>query len=114
MEGRGRSGIRGDAYGQGKKFGWEERLTVQKKHRKHDKMKNIAILLYYCIEILTLSLSLGAFALGAGWYHTCALLTSGDVECWGYNARGELGTGETTDSLRPATVTGLLAGAFSG
>ncbi len=29
-----------------------------------------------------------------GTYHNCALLTSGDVRCWGMNTYGQLGTGD--------------------
>ncbi|KAJ1472094.1 hypothetical protein T484DRAFT_1841695, partial [Baffinella frigidus] len=30
-----------------------------------------------------------------GWYHTCAILDDATVKCWGYNANGELGYGDT-------------------
>ncbi|MFG1500931.1 hypothetical protein ABMA70_12055 [Halobacteriovorax sp. XZX-3] len=30
-----------------------------------------------------------------GTYHNCALLTTGDVRCWGQNYYGQLGTGDT-------------------
>ncbi|MEZ4681268.1 MAG: hypothetical protein R2932_44345 [Caldilineaceae bacterium] len=36
-------------------------------------------------------LSQPATALAAGFYHTCAVLLDGDIECWGDNARGQLG-----------------------
>ena len=45
--------------------------------------------------------------LSAGGAHTCALLVSDQVECWGDNAYGELGIGSTTSSTVPVGVTGL-------
>lgn len=36
-----------------------------------------------------------ATRIAAGMYHTCAVLRSGDVQCWGYNAQGQLGLGNT-------------------
>ncbi|MEO1056875.1 MAG: hypothetical protein AAFY28_08185, partial [Actinomycetota bacterium] len=36
-----------------------------------------------------------ATALAAGYLHTCAILDDGNVKCWGRNANGELGVGNT-------------------
>jgi len=47
-------------------------------------------------------------SLVAGWYHTCALLVSGSVKCWGYNYHGQLGLGYTSESVSsPTLVPGL-------
>jgi alpha-tubulin suppressor-like RCC1 family protein len=64
-----------------------------------------------------------AVALAAGFAHTCALLASGDVKCWGDNQYGQLGTGdvqnrgdaegsppETLDIEGAVRVTGLALG----
>lgn len=45
--------------------------------------------------------------LSAGTNFTCALLTTGTVECWGENSFGKLGNGSNSDSEFPVTVTGL-------
>jgi alpha-tubulin suppressor-like RCC1 family protein len=36
-----------------------------------------------------------AFKLSAGTHHTCALLTDGQIKCWGLNSSGQLGLGNT-------------------
>jgi alpha-tubulin suppressor-like RCC1 family protein len=42
--------------------------------------------------------------IAAGAAHTCALLSSGGVVCWGANARGQLGDGSITDRPLPMPV----------
>jgi hypothetical protein len=54
-------------------------------------------------------LSTGVSAIAAGGEHTCALTTSGAVQCWGADFRGELGGGASTFAVRatPVAVAGL-------
>ena len=43
----------------------------------------------------------------SGNSHTCAVLYSGEVKCWGYNYNGQLGDGTTTNRLTPVLVSGI-------
>jgi alpha-tubulin suppressor-like RCC1 family protein len=47
-------------------------------------------------------------SVACGNWHTCALLASGEVWCWGGNQQGALGDGTATNRLVPTRVTGLL------
>jgi alpha-tubulin suppressor-like RCC1 family protein len=54
-----------------------------------------------------------ATSVSATWFHTCAVLSSGKVSCWGYNAFGQLGTGNTTPLSTPSEPISLPAGAVA-
>jgi alpha-tubulin suppressor-like RCC1 family protein len=49
----------------------------------------------------------GVVAVSAGSDHSCALLSSGGVRCWGYNGTGQLGDGTVLKRYSPAPVSGL-------
>lgn len=42
---------------------------------------------------LAVSLPASAVQAGAGWAHTCAVLSDGTLQCWGANSYGQLGNG---------------------
>ncbi len=51
-------------------------------------------------------LTAGIQSVAAGFAHTCALTTSGAVQCWGANDIGQLGTGTHTNATAPVTALG--------
>ncbi|MBI3960814.1 MAG: RCC1 repeat-containing protein, partial [Chloroflexi bacterium] len=52
----------------------------------------------------------GATVVAVGGTHTCAITTTGEVKCWGWNFGGQLGDGSTQDRSSPADVSGLGSG----
>ena len=46
-------------------------------------------------------------ALAGGGFHTCALLETGGLTCWGDNHTGQMGVGATTQYSMPVGVSGL-------
>lgn len=55
----------------------------------------------------------GVIQIAAGGGHTCALLDTGGVQCWGDNAWGQLGDDESVSSVIPKYVVGLSSGVVS-
>ncbi|MBT4761773.1 MAG: hypothetical protein HOO06_08770 [Bdellovibrionaceae bacterium] len=48
--------------------------------------------------------------ISANFNHTCALLTDGNISCWGVGTAGRLGYGDTSDVLDPETKGYVLSG----
>lgn len=55
-------------------------------------------------------LTSGLLSVAGGGLHSCAVLSSGGVKCWGYGFSGQLGNNSTSDALVPVDVLGLSAG----
>ncbi len=56
-------------------------------------------------------LSSGVSQIAMGSHHTCALLDSGAVKCWGYNGSGQIGDNTSgNERLTPTDVSGLSSG----
>lgn len=51
--------------------------------------------------------------LTSGDYHNCVITAANGAICWGYNLRGQLGDGSTTDRSMPVPVFGLSNGVSS-
>ena len=49
----------------------------------------------------------GIASISAGRYHSCVVLTSGRVDCWGSDDYGQLGDGTTTQRMSPVAIVGL-------
>ena len=65
------------------------------------------------VPVPVLSLGGTVATVSGGEYHTCALLTSGAVQCWGDNTFGQLGNGTHAGASLPTTIGGLTATAMT-
>jgi alpha-tubulin suppressor-like RCC1 family protein len=46
-------------------------------------------------------------SIDSGFDHSCAMLATGEVKCWGLNGNGQLGDGTLTNRATPVTVAGF-------
>jgi len=60
--------------------------------------------------VAVVGLPAGVITLDAGFMHTCALTTRGEVWCWGDNSRGQLGNDGKVAQLLPVKIPGLDRG----
>jgi alpha-tubulin suppressor-like RCC1 family protein len=51
--------------------------------------------------------NVASLSVGSAADHWCAVMSTGDVKCWGYNDTGALGTGVPGDSATPTAVPSL-------
>ena len=63
------------------------------------------------VPVDVIGLSGEAVGVAVGGSHSCAVMRSGDVMCWGANYSGEIGDGTHIDRKHPALVLGLPGGA---
>jgi alpha-tubulin suppressor-like RCC1 family protein len=45
-----------------------------------------------------------------GQQHTCAVISTGQIYCWGFNGKGQVGDGTTQDRTLPTLVIGVTTG----
>jgi len=63
------------------------------------------------VRVLGFATSNRVRAIDARFKHACALLTSGNIYCWGNNAYGQLGDGTLDTRSQPTAVTGVSGAA---
>ena len=64
------------------------------------------------VQVTGLGANVNAIAAGFG-PTACALLSTGNLKCWGYNSNGQVGDGTTTNRLVPTDVSGMTSGVTS-
>jgi alpha-tubulin suppressor-like RCC1 family protein len=63
------------------------------------------------LPVVNLGVGASAVSVCMGWTHTCAILSTDVVRCWGGNSQGQLGIGDRIDKLSPlASVAVPLGG----
>jgi len=65
------------------------------------------------VPIAITSLGTSVTAISAGFRHSCAILSDGELRCWGSNLHGQLGDGSQTDRFAPTPVSSLGSGVIA-
>jgi len=65
------------------------------------------------VPVQVSGLTSGVTAITTAYSHTCAVISGGAANCWGYNEAGDLGTGITGFSAVPVQVSGLTSGVMA-
>jgi alpha-tubulin suppressor-like RCC1 family protein len=60
------------------------------------------------------TLSVGVLSISAGYYYSCAVMTSGALKCWGRNDSGQLGNATFADTNSPVQTFGSGVSSVSG
>lgn len=86
------------------KYGYK--LMVEKKVKIMIRILGSLFLFLFSLQacIATASSMTAENTFSVGGVHTCYVLASGKVDCWGYNQEGELGNGSTVNQKVPVTV----------
>lgn len=64
------------------------------------------------VPVLVTSTASTVSQVSAGGFHTCAMISGGGVECWGFNASGQVGDGTAAHRTTPQLVVGVRGEGF--
>lgn len=73
----------------------------------HGELGNNSTATFSLVPVDVSGLASGVVAIAGGAVHTCAVMATGSVKCWGDNTHGQLGNNSVAPSLVPVDVSTL-------